>query len=161
MAGRPAPAGLAPGPVFGDARVLVVSAERPRTYVAGLVAFYPREYLAEASWRWMGQTGALTLVNATGEPAAVVLELELLAFPGERRVDWLLDGRRLGELELAAEWRRCVVPLGPVAPGEHTLTLACHAPAVVANDIRRNGDSRALCLALGSWSSTTGSRHGP
>ena len=161
MAGRPAPAGLAPGPEFGDARVLVVSAERPRTYVAGLGAFYPREYLAEASWRWMGQTGALTLVNASGEPAAVVLELELLAFPGERRVDWLFDGRRRGELELAAEWRRYVVPLGPVAPGEHTLTLECHAPAVVANDIRRNGDPRALCLALGSWSSTPGSRRGP
>lgn len=151
LAGRPAPAGLTRGPEFEDGGVLVVRAERPRAYVSGLVGFYPREYLGEDAWRWTGQTGALTLVNATGESVAIVLELELTAFPGDRRVEWLLDGRRIGEREVVAEWRRYVVPLGPVAPGENTLTLACHGPAVVANDVRRNGDPRALCLAVGSW----------
>lgn len=151
MAARPAPAGLAPGPEFEDSRVLVVGAERPRAYVTGLLGFYPREYRGQAAWRWMGQTGALTVFNATGESVAIALDLELSAFPGDRRVEWLLDGRRLGELEVGAEWRRYVVPLGPVAPGDHILTLACHGPAVVANDIRRNGDLRALCLAVASW----------
>ena len=151
MAGRPAPGGLAPGPEFEDGRVLVVRAERPPAYVSGLFGFYPREYKEEASWRWMGQTGALTLVNATGESLAIALELELTAFPGDRRVEWLLDGRPLGVLKVVAEWRRYVVALGPVAPGESTLTLACQGPAAVANGVRRNGDPRALCLAVGSW----------
>jgi hypothetical protein len=143
--------GLARGREFEDGRVLVVSAERPRAYVVGLLGFYPREYKDEATWRWMGQTGALTLVNATDKSVSVALELELAAFPGARRVEWLLDGRRLDELEVVAERRRYVVPLGPLAPGAHTLTLACQGPAVVANEVRRNGDPRALCLAVGSW----------
>ena len=151
IAGGPAPAGLAFGPEFEDGRVLAVSAERPRAYVTGLLGFYPREYLGPAAWRWMGQAGALTLVNATGESVAIALELELASFPGDRRVEWLLDGRRLGELAVVADWRQYVVPLGPIAPGDNTLSLACQGPAVVANDVRRNGDPRALCLAVGSW----------
>jgi hypothetical protein len=66
-------------------------------------------------------------------------------------VECLLDGRRLREIEVAAEWRRYEVPLDRLARGESTFTLACGGPAVVANDIRRNGDPRALCLALGQW----------
>ena len=99
----------------------------------------------------MGQTGALTWSTRPARLVGTVLELELKAFPGARRVEWLLDGRRLGELEVAAEWRRYDLPLGPLAPGETTLTLACRGPAVVANDVLRNGDPRALCLAVGSW----------
>ncbi len=118
---------------------------------AGLLGFYPREYAGPMTWRWMGQSGSLKLVNAAEQPVTTGLEVDLLAFPGDRRVEWLLDGRRRGELEVVAEWRRYVVPLGPVAPGENSLTLACQGPAVVANDVRRNGDPRALCLALGSW----------
>ena len=156
ITGRPTPEGLTRGPEFEDSQVLVVGAERPRAYVSGLLGFYPREYLGEAAWRWMGQTGSLTLVNASGESVSIALELELSAFPGDRRVEWLLDGRRHGELEVVAdwrrsEWRRYTVALGPVAPGQSTLTLACHGPAVVANDVLSNGDPRALCLAVGSW----------
>jgi hypothetical protein len=99
----------------------------------------------------MAQSGSLKIVNAADAPATTVLTLDLQAFPGKRRVEWLLDGRRLSEVEVAADWGRYVVPLGPVAPGETTLTLACHGPAVVANDVRGNGDPRALCLAVGSW----------
>jgi hypothetical protein len=151
MAGKPTPEGLTRGPEFEDGRILVVAAEQPRAYVSGLAGFYPREYLGEATWRWMGQSGSLKVVNAADAPATTVLKLDLQAFPGKRRVEWLLDGRRLSEVEVAADWGRYVVPLGPVAPGETTLTLACHGPAVVANDVRGNGDPRALCLAVGSW----------
>ena len=94
-----------------------MKAERPRAYVSALLGFYPREYEGEATWRWMGQTGALRVV-ATRESAGTVLELELKAFPRDRRVEWFLDGRRLGEVEVAAEWRRYELPLGPLAPGE-------------------------------------------
>jgi hypothetical protein len=151
MAGKTAPEGLARGPEFEDGWVLVVAAEQPRTYVTGMVGFYPREYLGEATWRWMAQSGSLKIVNAADAPATTVLTLDLQAFPGKRRVEWLLDGRPLSELEVAAEWRRYVVPLGLLAPGPTTLTLACRGPVVVANEVRGNGDRRPLCLAVGRW----------
>jgi hypothetical protein len=150
MAGRPAPEWLGPGPEFEDSRVLVVRAERPRAYVASLVGFHPREYAEAATWRWMGQTGTLRVV-ATQESVGTVLELELKAFPRDRRVQAFLNGRWLGEVEVAAEWRRYELPLGPLAPGETTLTLACRGPAIVANDVLHNDDPRALGLAVGSW----------
>jgi hypothetical protein len=150
LAAHPAPEGFARGPEFEDGWILEVKAERPRVYVGALLGFYPREYEGEATWRWMGQTGALRVV-ATRASARSVLELELKAFPGERRVAWLLDGRPLGEMEVAAEWRRYPLPLGRLAPGETTLTLACREPAVVASGVLHNEDPRALGLAVGRW----------
>jgi hypothetical protein len=150
LAAHPAPEGLARGPEFQDGRILEVKAERPRVYVSGLRGFYPREYQGEATWRWMAQTGALRLIATPGS-VGTILELELKAFPRERRVEWLLNGRRLGEVQVAAEWRRYELPLGPLAPGETTLMLACRGPAIVANDVLHNGDPRALGLAVGSW----------
>jgi hypothetical protein len=144
------PDGLARGSEFEDGWILEVRAERPRVYVSALLGFYPREYEGAATWRWMGQTGSLRLV-ATRESLGTVLDLELKAFPRERRVEWLLNGRRLGEMTVAAEWRRYELPLGPLAPGETTLTLACRGPAIAANDVLHNDDPRAIGLALGSW----------
>jgi hypothetical protein len=80
-----------------------------------------------------------------------VLELELKAFPRNRSAEWLLDGRRLGGVEVAAEWRRYDLPLGRLAPGAATLTLACDGPAVMADDVLHNDDHRALALAVGRW----------
>jgi hypothetical protein len=151
LAVNPAPEGLARGPEFDDGWILEVKAERPRVYVSALVGFYPREYEGQSTWRWMGQTGTLRVV-ATRESAGTVLVLELKAFPRERIVEWFLDGRRLGEVVVAAGWRRYELPLGPIAPGESTITLASRGPAIVADDVLRNGDSRALGLALASWS---------
>ena len=119
-------------------------------YVRALIGFYPREYEGEATWRWMGRTGALRIV-ATREPVASLLELELKGFPRDRRVEWFVNGRRLGEVEVTAGWRRYELPLGSLAPGENTLTLTCHGPAIVANDVLDNDDPRALGLAVGSW----------
>jgi hypothetical protein len=79
------------------------------------------------------------------------LALELKAFPRARQVEWFLNGRRLGEVEVGAEWRRYDLPLGPLGPGETILTLACRGPAVVANDVLHNDDPRALGLAVGRW----------
>jgi hypothetical protein len=147
---NPAPAGLARGPEFPASRILEVTAERPRGYVSALLGFYPREFGAKASWRWMGPTGALR-IQATREPMDAVLSLDLKAFPRQRRVECLLNGRRLGELEVVTDWRSYELRLGPLPPGETTLTLACPTPAVVANDVLQNGDVRALGLALGGW----------
>jgi hypothetical protein len=151
---RPPPDGLARGPEFEDSRVLEVKAERPLVYVAAFAGFYPREYEGQATWRWMGQAGALPVI-ATRESGRTVLEVELKAFPDVRRVEWLLDGRRLGELEVAAEWRRYELPLGPLAPGRTVLSLDCRGPAVVADDVLHNGDARTLGLAVGSWRITS------
>ncbi len=150
LAAHPVPEGLARGPEFEDSSILEVKAGRPPVYVSAMLGFYPREYAGDSTWRWMGPMGALRIV-ATGDSAGSVLGLELKAFPRDRRVEWFLNGRRLGELEVAAEWRRYDLPLGPLAPGEASLTLACREPAVAANDILHNGDPRALGLAVGSW----------
>ena len=151
LAANPPPdAGLARGPEFEDSSILEVKAAPPRAYVSALLGFYPREYEGEATWRWMGHTGALRVV-ATRESAGSVLELELKAFPRERRVEWLLDGRRLGELDVTPAWRRYALPLGPLPPGETTLTLACRGPALAAKDLLHNDDPRALGLAVGRW----------
>jgi hypothetical protein len=150
LAVNPAPEGLARGPEFEDGWILEVKAERPRVYVSAMRGFYPREHEGQATWRWMGQMGTLQVV-ATRESVGTVLELELSAFPGHRRVEWSLDGRRRGELEVVAGWRRYALPLGPLASAESTLTLACREPAIIANDVLHNDDSRALGLAVGSW----------
>jgi len=150
LAAHPVPEGLARGPEFEDSSILEVKAGRPPVYVSAMLGFYPREYAGDSTWRWMGPMGALRIV-ATGDSAGSALGLELKAFPRDRRVEWFLNGRRLGELEVAAEWRRYDLPLGPLAPGEASLTLACREPAVAANDILHNGDPRALGLAVGSW----------
>lgn len=147
---RELPDGLARGPEFEDAQILEVKAEQPAVYVSALLGFYPREYEGKATWRWMGQTGALRIA-ATRESAGTSLELQLKAFPGDRRVEWFLGGRRLGEVQVAGEWRRYKLPLGPLAPGETTLTLACREPAIAANAVLSNDDPRALGLAVGSW----------
>ncbi|MFI5006164.1 MAG: hypothetical protein ACHQKZ_01940 [Solirubrobacterales bacterium] len=158
MSGQPIPEGLAHGPEFEDGFVLAVASERPDAFLAGLLGFSPREYERGFSWRWMGQSGSLKIAAAAEPHVTSALELELKAFPGDRHVECLLEGRRVLELDVAAEWRRYEIPLASLPRGESTLTLACREPAVVANDIRRNGDSRALCLALGSWRLTpTGS----
>jgi hypothetical protein len=150
LAAHPVPEGLARGPEFEDSSILEVKAGRPLVYVSAMLGFYPREYAGDSTWRWMGPMGALRIV-ATGDSAGSVLDLELKAFPRDRRVEWFLNGRRLGELGVAAEWRRYDLPLGPLAPGETSLTLACREPAVAANDVLHNGDARALGLAVGSW----------
>jgi hypothetical protein len=158
---NPAPAGLARGPEFAAGRILEVTAERPRAYVSALLGFSPREYGAKATWRWMGQTGALRIL-ATRESVGAVLGLDLKAFPRQRRVEWLLNGRRLGDLRarVRAGPRAAVLPLGPLPPGETTL-LACSTPAVVANDVLQNGDLRASAWLSGAGGSTRrgGARH--
>jgi hypothetical protein len=152
LATRPAPEGLAVGPEFEDSWILEVKAQQPRVYLSGWLGFHPREYEGERTWRWMGQAAALRFVTIReSTETALDLALELKAFPRARQVEWFLNGRRLGELEVAAEWRRYDLPLGPLGPGEMTLTLACRGPAVVANDVLHNDDPRALGLAVGRW----------
>ena len=156
LAARPAPEGLAVGPEFEDSWILEVKAQQPRLYLSAWLGFHPREYEGERTWRWMGQAGALAFVTIRESTEGLRdLALELKAFPRARQVQWLLNGRRLGEVEVGTEWRRYELPLGPLAPGKNTLTLACRGPAVVASDVLHNGDPRAVGLAVGTWSIDT------
>ncbi len=151
LAKRPTPRGLVRGPAFENAWILEVKAEQPRAFVSALLGFYAREYDDQATWRWAGQTGWLRIVT-TRQSAGTLLGLELKAFPHPRRIETLLDGIPLRDLEVATEWRRYELPLGPLPRGESTLTLASREPALLANDITHNGDRHALGLAIGSWS---------
>jgi hypothetical protein len=149
LAAHGMPPGLLAGPRFADSAVVEVAPGLSRAHVSGLLGFYPREYEGARTWRWMAQTGAVRILAP--EAADAVLEIELRSFPGERRVSWLLDGRRLGELEATADWRRYTLPLGRLRAGENTLTFGCVSPATVAADILGNGDPRLLALAVGDW----------
>jgi hypothetical protein len=155
LAVNPPPEGLERGPEFDDGSILRVKAEPRRVYVSELRGFYPREYEGNDTWRWMGQTAALRIV-ATQESMGTVLELELKAFPRDRQVAVLLDGRRQGDLEVAGEWRRYTLPLGRLPAGETTLALACGDAAIVADEVLHNDDRRALALAVGSWMISSG-----
>ena len=81
-----------------------------------MLGFHPREYEGAATWRWMGQTGALRIV-ATRASAENVLELELKAFPRARRVGWLVRGRRMGEVEVGPVGAGTNCRSGPWCPG--------------------------------------------
>jgi hypothetical protein len=139
------------GSGFEDGRIREAAAgPPPPLYVARLLGFFEREKEGARSWRWMGQTGALRLA-ATAPPSGAALLLELKAFPGNRVVEWRVDGQSRGRLETTTEWRWYALPLGARAPGEGWLTLACPEPAVVADDVLHNGDRRAIGLAVGRW----------
>jgi hypothetical protein len=83
--------------------------------------------------------------------AGVVVDLELRSFPAPRKVDWLLDARPGGTLDVTPEWRTYTIALGDVGPGEHMLTIAVGQPAISADEILHNTDDRRLAVALGRW----------
>ncbi len=79
--------------------------------------------------------------------------------PGGRRAAVLLLGLAVLEYAPFPPWRwRDVLPTrahrwlaGQPGPLRVLDCLRPPGPAVVANDVRRNGDPRTLCLAVGSW----------
>ena len=136
---------------FPDGQVLAVTAEPAPLYIAARLGFSPREHHAGASWQWMGAEAAWTIVNPAPHPVVATLELEVSAFQWDRRLELLLDGRKLQTLAIGP--RRRTYPVGPltVSPGHHAfLFRAVEAPTVAA-DVINNGDRRALSFALGTW----------
>jgi hypothetical protein len=145
-----ASAGLTPGMGFRTAWILSVNAVRPRVHLENWSGFYPREYEADRTWRWMAGLGTLRFLAMGGQSDAT-LEMEMRSFPADRRVEWFVDGRRGGEIEVTAEWGHYQLRLGPLERGRFELTLACVEPAVAARDVLPNHDPRALGLAVGPW----------
>jgi hypothetical protein len=149
---RPLAAGLAPLRDFPDAVVWRVTASpSPLTLELGR-AFHLREYSEAGSFRWMPSGAELTAINHTGAPTRVRLELRLHAFPGPREVTLLAPGG--AAFTAAVGTTPAPHRFGPfdLAPGRYPLELRTATPAVVADDVLRNGDRRRLAIGLWEWS---------
>jgi hypothetical protein len=139
---------------FHDGEVFTVTAPRPVMYTAGMTGFYPREYDGGWTWRWMGREASWEIVNSSPEAVVASLDMEMSAFHGARSVKILLDGSDSDTVTVAEE--RGVARIGPLslAPGRHTLTFRPTHPPDIADAVLRNGDHRALSVALGTWNWT-------
>jgi hypothetical protein len=151
IAGRPSPIGLQRAARFADGDVFTVVARRPVVYTGELAGFYPREYDALWTWRWMNRDASWAVVNPSDSTIIADLDLEALAFYHVRRLTARLDGRDLQVLTVAV--RRGMNRIGPLAltPGDHTLAFHADDEATVADAVLHNGDSRRLSLAFGAW----------
>ena len=152
FAGDTPPEGFRIAARFDDGKVFEVTRHAPAIYTAAMTRFYPRERDSEWTWRWMGADAAWTIVNTTAQPVVATLNVELSAFHGSRRLELLLDGRRVQTF--AVEPPRRIYHTGPltVTPGGHELVFHPVEAATVADDVIDNGDGRMLSFALGTWS---------
>jgi hypothetical protein len=128
-----------------------VTARTPAIYAATMAGFFPREYDAEWSWRWMGTEATWTIVNTTPRPVVAAIGLEMSAFHQTRHVELSLDGQLVQIL--VVEPARHLYEVDPltVPPGAHELLFHPTEAPTVAGDVIENGDRRALSLALGTW----------
>ena len=152
---RAPPDGLRVAARFADGRVFAVTAPTPSIYTATMTGFFPREYDAARSWRWMGADAVWTIVNTGTRPIVATLGLELSANPFAR-MDVELDGRYLQTLVF--EPSRRVLQLGPltVGPGDHQLGFRATTALTIPDDVAGNGDRRQLSFKLGAWTWTVG-----
>jgi hypothetical protein len=146
-----APDGVHVAANFDDGWVFAVVARAPAIYTATMTRFFPREHDAEWTWRWMGKDAAWAIVNTSAQPIVATLDIELSAFHRARRIELLLDGRDVQTL--VVEPPRRTYQVGPltVIPGSHALVFHPAEVPTVANDVIKNGDRRALSVALGTW----------
>ena len=157
LARRPAENGLRVAATFDDGQVLAVTASTPGIYTATMTGFFPREHDADRTWRWMGGDAAWTIVNTRAQPIVATLDVELSAFHRARRLEMLLDGRPVENVQtLVVEPASRTYQIGPlmVNPGGHELLFRPAAAPTVASDVIDNGDRRPLSFALGTWSWT-------
>jgi hypothetical protein len=144
------PAGFALAARFADGRVFAVTAAAPSIYTAAMTGFFPREYDASRSWRWMGASGDWTVVNTSARPVVATLAVELSANPAGR-MEVRLDGRHVQTLAVVPSRR--TYHLGPLALGlgRHHLAFQAMAAPTVPDEIAGNGDRRPLSFELGAW----------
>jgi hypothetical protein len=143
--------GLRRAASFPDSRVYAVTAVRPALYTNIVSGFSPREHANGRSWRWMGAEAAWIIVNTTGVPTAVTLDVELSAFAHDRQLVVALEEAPIQTI--LAEPTRRTHRIGPftVPRGAHQLRFRPVLPATVADRLVHNGDRRPLSLAVGNW----------
>jgi hypothetical protein len=134
---------------FAGADVFAVS-PGDLVYTQSSSGFWPREHGEGATWRWMSGDASWTIVSPVRQPR-VTLAIDLGAFERGRTLDLRLDDAvdqtvRVGSDP--AEYR-----IGPfeLAAGSHRLTFHAAAPPTIADQTMRNGDRRALSIAVGRW----------
>jgi hypothetical protein len=139
---------------FDEGQVFEVLARTPAIYTSAMTGFFPREYNPEWTWRWMGNDAAWTIVSTSAQPIVTTLDIQLAAFHRTRRIEVRLDGRSVQTL--VVEPQRRIYQIGPltVTPGSHPLVFHPSEPPTVATDMIKNGDTRPLSLAVGTWSWT-------
>jgi hypothetical protein len=152
LSGRPVPDGLRPVVDHPDGRVFAVLVPPPAVYTASMRGFFPREFDAATTWRWMRASDASwTVVNPGARPIVATLGVELFAFHRPRRMTVALDGQPVQTLIVGPS--REAFQIGPltVAPGSHQLEFQAIEPATPVHAVVAAGDPRALSIALGSW----------
>jgi hypothetical protein len=135
---------------FEDAAVFEVTAPEPRVYVRDMLGFFPREYLPNASWRWMADRGALTVISRRAEPVDVTLDIELASFATPRIADVTVDDGPVTKLKVQPdfEWHA----IGPLrlTVGTHTIAFEADATPVSAVTAAAR-DDRQLSIRVGRW----------
>jgi hypothetical protein len=147
---QPVPPGLRLAARFRDAQVFAVVEPAPPIYTSAMSGFWPREYEAGRSWRWMRDRPVWTIANTGGTPAATSLDLELSAFAVPRNLTLEIDGRAMTSLVVAVERRVYHVTGLTLAPGVHELAFLVDPPGTAST----SRDPRALSCALGAWTWT-------
>jgi hypothetical protein len=151
FAGRGTPDGLTMAAWFDTATVFAVSPAEAHVFTARMTGFSPRETDDTSTWRWMGREASWTVVNASADVQAAVVDVELSAFQHARPLVILLDGQQVQSLTVEAEKR--LVRLGPfiLTPGAHAMTFQPVDPPAAPGDWHHDGDTRALSFAVGEW----------
>jgi hypothetical protein len=133
-----------------DGTVFEVSSSKPSVYVTEAAGFYPREFFRADSWRWMGRTGALMLINGSRSPANGTFDLDLEPFLRARELRILVDHRAVSTIMAAARETHSIGPL-TLTPGLHTIALESDGASTPPPTRGMAGDTRELSLRLRGW----------
>ncbi len=144
------PPGLRPVGSFRDALLFGVEAAPPPLEIDFGPGFQLREYFGSRSYRWMGSRARLTVIDRTAQPISARLRMVVNGFPGPRTLR-LVPLRGGAEHEIRAGLEPRVVDVGPIdlLPGANPIELSTRDPAVVADRVLENGDTRALAISIG------------
>ena len=134
---------------FDDGDVFAI-VPRSLVYTQAISGFWPREHRNGDSWRWMANDASWTIASPTPR-RHVTLDVNLHAFQAHRPLLVTLDDKPGQMFDIgpnAATYR-----IGPLvlAAGSHRLTFHSPAAPTIADEVIRNGDRRALSIAVGAW----------
>ena len=133
-----------------DGSVFEVAASTPQVYVTDSAGLYPREFFRADSWRWMGRTGSLTMLNSGGLPAAGSFDLDIEPFMAARQIHVRVDERLVETITATARETHSIGPV-TLTPGLHTLTLESDGASVPPAAGGVTADPRQLSLRLRRW----------
>ncbi|MFQ5527463.1 MAG: 6-pyruvoyl-tetrahydropterin synthase-related protein [Thermoanaerobaculia bacterium] len=148
LIGRSTPRGWSQTGGFEDALLFELAARPPAPYFWFSSGFSWREFRDNESYRWMSDSGLLTVVNPTGSTLLLQPTARLHSFPDTRTMAILLDRVALAELEVTTRPEDYELPEIRLSPGAHSLNLRPTTPAVVADSLLGNGDYRPISIAI-------------